>query len=643
MNRLGSAPSRRTVALLIWLMTLCSAHAWVRPTWAAAPPTRMVEASFLVEKDPAEGHELTEPTPPSPNLAWKPIGLPFQWKRQHTDRLGIAWLRLNFDVTAPAPAAPAVYVPRLTTGGAFFLNGVSVAVIPGSDEFTQVRWRRPHLIRIPSEVLREGRNTLQIRIVARDSALFVPELQFGAASELQSLFDARYLADFSGAQFSAVAASIVAVFMIAIWWFRRTEWLFLLFGLTCLFWALRTSAYLVETVPWMWWWRWRALYFAWTAGFALSIAAFFLSYIRQFPWRWRLALVTYALIGPIALAASGGALDALVGRYWMAGLFVLELYVLFAFFVWFRRHASLEATGLVAAAVVTFLFGANDYAVNAGWMPYSNAFALHFGAPVVMLAMGGLLTSRFVVALNRIEANNQELVKKVRQKEEELSRQYERARAVERREAIDGERQRIMQDMHDGLGSQLMSSLLLVERGNADKDTIARSLREAIDDMRLAIDALGAADADLQAALANLRYRIEPRIRAAGIELDWCVPHDLPAPVVGAHASLQMLRVVQESISNALKHSGASCITVSELIERGSLVLAVSDNGHGMRSHDRANPGRGLVNMRKRARSIGADLDFVSIGSGTSVTLSYRLLPVAAAASTETSAADGTQ
>ena len=97
----------------------------------------------------------------------------------------------------------------------------------------------------------------------------------------------------------------------------------------------------------------------------------------------------------------------------------------------------------------------------------------------------------------------------------------ERLRESERVKASAQERQRIMQDMHDGLGSQLLSSLMLVERGALSNEQVAQILRESIDDMRLAIDALAAEDSDLLSALGNMRFRMEPRLKAAGMEMQW--------------------------------------------------------------------------------------------------------------------------
>jgi len=414
--------------------------------------------------------------------------------------------------------------------------------------------------------------------------------------------------------------------MLAIWWFRRADLLYFLFGLTCLFWALRTQAYLIELVPWNWWWASRALYYLWTSSFALSVAAFFLHYMGRLVQRWQLVLVGYALIGPLLLFASDGSLSLVVERYWIAGLFVLETYVLWRFYRVLRRRPSAEGLALAGGAVTTFVLGANDFAVRMGWMPYSNAYALHFGAPVVMVAMGGLLTARFIRALRQAEQANVELTRKVDDKERELQQQFERLRAAERREAISTERQRIMQDMHDGLGSQLLTSLAAVERGALDAKGMAQVLREAIDDMRLAIDTLPPGREGLLEALGNLRYRLEPRFRAAGIALSFDY-RDLPERIdMTPDRALQVLRVLQESLTNVLKHARAKHVLVEVAMRRdpATFVLAVVDDGGGFdASHPDA--GRGLSGMRRRAGHIDATLDVNSSSSGTRVTLACPL------------------
>jgi len=614
-------------SLLLLVFGLCAGLLLASdPTPPTDRPLLITEAKLWVAADPADAEALRDDALPAADASWHAVALPYHWVRSNFERPGLAWLQLDFVAPDPLPQNPALYLSRLSIGGSFFVNGTRIVAMRVSDETSQVRSRRPHLILIPPAMLRPGHNRILARIVTRDASTFFPELQFGSEAALRPDYDRRYLAEYSGAQFSAAAAAVVGLFMLAIWWFRRSDLLYLLFGLTCLFWALRTQAYLTEVVPWDWWWPWRALYYVWTGSFALSVAAFFLCYIGRLRQRWQLSLVAYAFIGPALLLLSNGALQSFVARYWIGGLFVLEFFVLWSFFRWLPRHPSLEGFALAGAALITFLLAGNDFAVRSGWMPYSNAYAMHFGAPVVMLAMGGLLAARFVKALRQVEISNQDLTQKVREKEQELSAQYQLLREVERREAGTAERQRIMQDMHDGLGSQLLTSLAAVERGALDSKGMAQVLRDAMDEMRLAIDTLSPGREGLLEALGNLRYRLEPRFRAAGVELRFSF-RDLPEqlPVAAADA-LQILRVLQESLTNSLKHAGAKAVAVeiSLLRDPACFLLAVTDDGAGFDPASSA-AGRGLSGMRRRAQRIGAGLEIASGAGGTRITLTYPL------------------
>jgi len=263
-------------------------------------------------------------------------------------------------------------------------------------------------------------------------------------------------------------------------------------------------------------------------------------------------------------------------------------------------------------------------------MPYGNAYALHFGAPVVMLAMGGLLAARFIRALRHVEFANLELKRKVNEKERELLQQHERLREAERLAARSTERQRIMQDMHDGLGSQLLTSLAAVERGALDSKGMAQVLRDAIDDMRLAIDTLAPEHEGLLEALGNLRFRLEPRFRAAGIELTFAY-RDLPERLdIAAEDALQILRVLQESLTNVIKHAHAQRVAVEAAFKQdpARFVLAVEDDGGGF-DPGAAVAGRGLSGMRRRAQRIGALLEVASGSDGTRITLTYPLIAAA--------------
>lgn len=177
------------------------------------------------------------------------------------------------------------------------------------------------------------------------------------------------------------------------------------------------------------------------------------------------------------------------------------------------------------------------------------------------------------------------------------------------KEAIARERARYIQDMHDGLGAELVSTLAAVKNGGLSNDQMASSLQACLDQMRLSIDAGGVATEDLAVALANLRYRMEPRLRAAGIVLSWNVlklPDELS---MEPEKALCVLRVVQESLANALKYSQATRIEFSAAVEDCCLKVSVTDNGKGMKAEgmDARTEGNGLgmAGMQRRIQAAG--------------------------------------
>jgi signal transduction histidine kinase len=184
-----------------------------------------------------------------------------------------------------------------------------------------------------------------------------------------------------------------------------------------------------------------------------------------------------------------------------------------------------------------------------------------------------------------------------------------------------------MRDMHDGLGSALTTSLAMLERGNVDHQELAVVLRESVDDLRTVIDSLEPTDGDLVALLATLRFRLGKRLEMAGIEVQWEM-HDLP-PLhwLGAPQALQLMRMVQELLTNILKHAKASCVQMSATLQGECIEVRIVDNGCGFVTETVATRrGRGLRHLAQRATWLNCVLMIDSApGRGTSVRL---LLPI---------------
>ena len=185
------------------------------------------------------------------------------------------------------------------------------------------------------------------------------------------------------------------------------------------------------------------------------------------------------------------------------------------------------------------------------------------------------------------------------------------------------ERERLMQDMHDGLGSSLMSALKAVEHGG--EADIAQVLRECIEDLKLAIDSLEPVQSDLLLLLATLRFRLGTRLEHAGIRMEWAVQDVPPLPWLDAQAALHILRILQEVLGNAARHSGTRVLRVATQAGAGTVRVRVSDQGRGF-DPEAAAAGRGLVHVRRRAAEIGAEVSWRSGPEGTTFELRLPLV-----------------
>ena len=185
------------------------------------------------------------------------------------------------------------------------------------------------------------------------------------------------------------------------------------------------------------------------------------------------------------------------------------------------------------------------------------------------------------------------------------------------------ERERLTREMHDGLGGQLVSVLSMVERGLAAPSEVAEALRRAIDDIRIVIDSLDPGATDLPTALGKLRARLEPLLRRNGIALSWSIDEIPGLAAFAPEAALHVLRIIQEAVTNTLRHADADSVEVRITAggdRQRQLHISIRDDGRGLPTSMTAG-GRGIKNMHSRAEELGAALRIEGTSSGTQIDL----------------------
>jgi signal transduction histidine kinase len=199
--------------------------------------------------------------------------------------------------------------------------------------------------------------------------------------------------------------------------------------------------------------------------------------------------------------------------------------------------------------------------------------------------------------------------------------------------AIEQERSRIAQDIHDGVGSQLVGLIASLDPKSLQDKRILMGLESCLMDLKMSVDSMNHADTNIFDALGRLRYRMQPSFDRAGIKMLWRV--DVAGPLLGIQMTevSHLVHIVQECFSNILQHSQATKVKLVCHFEpepEPRLRLEVQDNGKGIATHQQGEMvGNGMANMLKRAKALGVPLH---IGTQANVGTRVRLyLPVRSA------------
>jgi signal transduction histidine kinase len=586
-------------------MRMRTAAAWCLLLWALALwlPGGMAQTGGAIETITQARFVLRDDATPPPDSAdWVAVQLPDNWSATRREAQGIGWYRMVLQHTPGDPDAQAgvgILVRRLSMNGEFFVNGVRVLSGGRMTEPVTRNWNHPLFAEVPAALLQPGANVLDVRLYAlRNANGGLGTVEVGDAAVLRARHGDLHALHVQGALVSCAVALVAAFIGIVCWWRMGREAIYGLFGLAMLAWAVRYANYFVQDVPLP------------PTAYALVVYSaqgwFFICFtpflLRLTQLRWRrveLALVAMGVLGTLGIFA---AFQGWVPLAWVIAIWLaIWLPGSAALLIVSTRHAlRARSVPAVLAALVAWLYvplTVRELLITANVVPFDASYVAHtMGIPLVLL-ITWMLVDRVVASAG-------------------AAAQAELARA---RAAFD-ERQRITQDMHDGLGLQIGAALRMAERGVVDGPTFASALRACADELRLIVDASASGTGEFVSLLGNLRFRLQPRLEAIGLRLHWNVdalPDTLALPPAMA---LQVLRIVQEAIHNAVRHAHANAIHVEAAPSRrrGHVVLTVRDDGHGYDA-SAIRPGRGLSGMQRRADEMGLRLRLRSSPEGTVV------------------------
>lgn len=574
-------------------------------------------------------------SPAPPQTGWTNVQLPDLWAARWPEHDGVTWYRLRWrqdDASLPV----AIMVDQVTLAGAIYLNGSLIARDRHLTEPLSRHWAMPQYFLLSAPLLRKGENLLTIRVSGL--ARYKPglgKIEIGAPAVIDAQFRRATFVNYELKLISIVAALTMAALFLLIWLLRRQDGLFGWIAVA----QFCASLYYYNFVAQEIWpfqttdgWQMFVGISNMLAGAAFAI--FLLRYGDAFyprVERWTAAACLIAtMIGIIAPHAAG----YYVGYYHLAGVLLYYAGVL-----WFARHAirvpQPDNIALLVCQSLPVLASAHDLALYFDWIRGDTYL---FGTSAMLALLGGsfAVAYRLVGATSRIEQFNAELQAEVATATAELGATLEREHRLAIAHSRAGERLRIVRDLHDGFGGMLVSAIARMENAPdpAPGTATLAMLKEMRNDLRLVIDQTMIDQGGLVEMLAPLRYRSSQLLETAGIELDWRLSN-VDNYELDGRRGLNLLRFLQEGLTNIFSHSGATEAQV-EIIRDGDRVrVMIADNGRGIAPVQAFHAGAGMESLHQRAAAMGGALEVHSSGEGTRLGLAFPARP------RETAGADG--
>lgn len=537
--------------------------------------------------------------------------LPWKWDSEFRKQVGIAHFTIPFELNAAelsnfSSMGTGIGMSAINMGNRYRYRvnqGGWQGV--GWDEVTTQYRSKPRWHVLPLAAMRVGVNTLELELrmqSANDAGLSIVELADIAASyaEYQHGNNIRHF----GALVVVLISCLIGGLALVMWRISSVK-LFAWAGVAEILFGIRQMAIFVDYPPiatWVW------------NGFFASLFALYVGIICH---------VSCLLIGKDSLAISrinaiymwlavpvlmvGYALgDHLFYRYWL--VFMLLVSALHTVrMVWYTvQSKDVNLQMFTVASGVAMALGLYDFFMiqinpaGLGKLRLGTFTSLLFNVTLAVVIVRQFIAIQKESIRSRLDAG------------------------IQQEKAKNGERQRIMKELHDSVGSHLVGLLSLIKGGAAQKD-IESLTTDALQELRIAVDAIQPVNGNLAAVLATLRHRLQPRLDAMNLMLVWEVD-DLPKLQTLTPQGIQNIqRILLEAFTNIMHHAKATVITVkaSHFFEQSLIKISVCDDGKGFNISELDSLGQGIRNMRSRAEALGAIIDFNQrLPSGTCINLS---------------------
>jgi len=558
---------------------------------------------------------------------WQAILLPDDWYKNQPNVEQI-WYRAEVSLGEFGEQVWAIYLPSVTHNAAVYINGVWVGQ---GGKFTAPVSRHhnePLLFSFSSKLLHQGKNQIDIRVKAAyfeqgllDQFYIAPE------SQLHDVYEWKKFVRIDLNRWITMTMYVLSVIVFAFWLARPQDKIYALFSIELFIWATHNLNLFVSEIP-VSVRTWEAMTMS-TLGWTVVAMIFFNHrFVGEKNKTVEKIILIFSILGIGMFFLPDIASILHIGySIWDAFIMIFGIYAIYHLIKVYRHKESTDVFLMLLVGIPILVFGFHDILMINHFTDRRDGLIMQYSVIPSVALFSWFLVRRFVQSINKAEILANTLEKRVAEKQAELQSQYEKLKTMEKQSVLAEERERLMRDMHDGIGGQLISVVSLLQEQSGDVyNKVREKVQLSLVDLRFVIDSLDPLLNDLPTLLGMMRMRLVDQLESANIELEWSVTELPEIENMGPRRSLHIMRIVQEAITNSIKHSGSKKMTLATGVVDNTIYIDIIDYGKGFDVSDDSETGsRGIKNMRYRASQLNGSLQFSSSNDGVMMRL---ILPI---------------
>lgn len=533
------------------------------------------------------------------------------------------WVRIRFDRAAFGDRPLALYAETARDSYIVYLNGAELYRSRADSSDQSFSWNHPLYVPLPPTMVRPRGNEIVFRVeTMAPNLLGLGSLRIGLDRAVRSRYNNQVFVSTIAPQIVSGYLLILTIGALSFWAKRPKDRVYGWLALVGLTWLFRNLQYFVQDPPiersLFWTASTDSIFVLMAAVFGFAVSYFALPRARLMYGAIFVSCGIEILLRHQLIAADRSELPSFLLSVPMTAAMVILLLRACL------KNPSSRYWTMFAAITLSLAFSFHDMLFSFNVSRGAGFFLQPFGGLAIFAAFDIALTSQLQAALIGVEDVNLKLEARVAEITESLAESEEARARLQVAHAVDGERERMMREIHDGIGSSLLTALAHAKHRNESPETIA-TLARSLTDLRIGVDSLEPIGGDVVALLANLRHRMERELKGAGLTFVWKVNAAPPLPWLDPIGALHILRILQETIGNCLRHSEGATIEVrcgpSSQDGAAGILIEIADNGTGFDPASTSR-GKGLANMAARAEALNAGFSCTSaVGGGTTISI----------------------